>query len=536
MVEPRKSRAGTLLYRQLPEEYRYRDNRAEDERGDLEAYLDGFGHFLDRVRETLEQSYADAFAETADNDRTIQDWLVPYLAELLSAELQAPDPSQRPAELNETVGWYKGKGTLGTLDSLSDTVAGAETVVVEGWRRTLVTPRNALPPFTMPPGAAGDGDPWSPAAVPLGTPDLRKCDRAVLDPAGTNPLRSFALPKRDAKGLPVVDTVHWKQLARGGAPCFPGHFDDMSVRTPDIGDFSRRAAGPHPRRIQVHVQPPSGLFEAGLKVVTLAGADPLAIGAHGSDRFSINPREVYRQYGIVDPVPDGHKIVIAGDLTVPANADVALSDLLFTGKITVTAGATLELRRSAAKTLVLAGATDAPMLSAHDCLFQEILGPASFALLEYVTVLGETTLGRLWASDCLFVGDLVDFDCGKDGHCVRYSRLPASLVGPCVGKGHPNNTIARPAFVELWSDDPAGDCVLAPAAYGEPGCGVLASNCSSEITEGAEDRGEMGAHHHLFHAAKLRAIRLKMKDFLPVGQSISVAYDERLALRPPKLA
>ena len=39
------SRAGQILYRELPEEYRYRDNNSEDEPGDLEAYLHGFGAF-----------------------------------------------------------------------------------------------------------------------------------------------------------------------------------------------------------------------------------------------------------------------------------------------------------------------------------------------------------------------------------------------------------------------------------------------------------------------------------------------------------
>ena len=53
------SRAGHLLYRDLPEECRYRDAApAEGELGDLEAYLHGFGHLLDLVRHTTEQAYA----------------------------------------------------------------------------------------------------------------------------------------------------------------------------------------------------------------------------------------------------------------------------------------------------------------------------------------------------------------------------------------------------------------------------------------------------------------------------------------------
>jgi hypothetical protein len=39
----------------------------------------------------------------------------------------------------------------------------------------------------------------------------------------------------------------------------------------------------------------------------------------------------------------------------------------------------------------------------------------------------------------------------------------------------------------------------------------------------------MGAYHHLFHSAQLRALRLKLADFLPMGQEIAARYDRRLA-------
>ena len=132
-AEALKSRAGQLLYRELPEEYRYQDPAPEPgELGDLEAYLHGFGHLLDLVRGTTEQAYADAFAEPADNGRRIQTWLIPYLAELVGAELRAPDPEMRRAELNNAVEWYKTKGTLGAVDEISDVISGGESVVVEG--------------------------------------------------------------------------------------------------------------------------------------------------------------------------------------------------------------------------------------------------------------------------------------------------------------------------------------------------------------------------------------------------------------------
>jgi Phage tail protein (Tail_P2_I) len=146
-IKDLKTRAGLLLYRQLPEEYRFLDRRNDDQPGDLESYLHGFGHLLDLIRGTTEQAYADAFADPIDfpnqdieDNRDIQTWLLPYLAELIGAELLAPDPKQRNDELSNTVGWYKTKGTLRSVDSIADTVSGTETVTVEGWRRVLLTP------------------------------------------------------------------------------------------------------------------------------------------------------------------------------------------------------------------------------------------------------------------------------------------------------------------------------------------------------------------------------------------------------------
>ena len=113
-IDDLKTRAGLLLYRQLPEEYRFLDRHEEIEFGDLEAYLHGFGHLLDLIRGTTEQAYADAFAEAVDftsgttgHKRQIQTWLLPYLAELVGTDLLAPDPQKRVEELNNAVNWFK---------------------------------------------------------------------------------------------------------------------------------------------------------------------------------------------------------------------------------------------------------------------------------------------------------------------------------------------------------------------------------------------------------------------------------------------
>lgn len=543
-----KSKAGRLLYRQLPEEYRFLDRRDDDEPGDLESYLHGFGHLLDLIRGTTEQAYADAFADPidfptqdVDDNREIQTWLLPYLAELVGAELLAPDPQRRAEELSNAVGWYKTKGTLRSVDSIADIVGDTETVLVEGWRRVLLTPRLQLTPFTGPASAVGDGDPLGPAALPLGTPDLRRSTRAVVDPDGANTLYRLTHPARSATGHIIDPTItFWKPRAYRGAPCFPGAYDDTSVRTPDLRDPLNPSVGPHPRRTLLHVRPPHGFFEPGLRVVALpGGANPLGFDLTDNGQFQVfGPGEVLKALG--DPVDgDGDlltappdKIVVTGDLTIPATAMVAFENLLFTGRITVATNPAhetrLRLSRAAVARLRLELPGASPSLRAKDCLIGEIVSPSGFAELVYCTVLGETHLEKLHASDCIFVGALIDVTCGADETCIRYSRIPdfAALAG-CAAENSPHLTDDDPNFIQLYIDDPAG-CVLRPAAFGEPGSGVLDQTSSARITAGAEDGGEMGAYHHQFHSAQLGAVRRKLADFLALGQEVALRYDPHL--------
>jgi hypothetical protein len=539
-----KSRAGQLLYRELPEEYRYQDPPpVEGEFGDLEAYLHGFGHLLDLIRGTTEQAYADAFAEGADNNRDIQSWLIPYLAELVGAELRAPDPAARRRELNETVSWFKGKGSLNTVDEISHVVADAESVVVEGWRRTLTTPRMTLPPFSV--LLDSDVDP-SVYPLPLGTPDLRYTNRAVLDETGNNPLYAVRSERRDTFGRIIDPEINfWKPLRADGAPCFPGAYDDTSMRTPDLRNPQTQSVGPHPKRTLVHVRPPEGFFADGLKNVTvLPTVADIAIDATETGNQRFGPRELFQALGLLDDdvienllvggevvLPD--RVLVSGDLTLPDGVDISFHDLLFTGSITLDDPATaLSLERCAVDRVVISNSTDTPALVATDCLFNSLRGGVGFAQLVYCTVMEETELERLWASDCIFIGPLIDINCSGGETCIRYSRVPdLTALSGCGADQSPSNTEDDPNFVRLWFED-GDDCVLRPAVFGEPGAGVLDLTTSSRVISGAEDEGEMGVYHHKYHAARIRALHLKLTDYLPIGQEIAIQYDPYLSRSP----
>jgi hypothetical protein len=229
------------------------------------------------------------------------------------------------------------------------------------------------------------------------------------------------------------------------------------------------------------------------------------------------------------PVPD--RIVVEGDVTIAAGGPIRVRDLLFLDTVVIEAGAEVVLERSAARRLRVPAGTDAPPpVAAHDCLFETIDGEGGFALLEYVTVLGATTVERLWASDCVFVGPVSPLTCGPDGSCVRFSRLPPGTDdSSCSGLLARPNTVARPVFAAFYDKS----CEVAVPAFGAPGCGVLDLATPEAIAGGAEDGGEIGAYHHRHHLAGMRALLAKAGDHAPMGLAFVPVYDRRLSRRPP---
>ncbi|WP_238366295.1 hypothetical protein [Mesobacterium pallidum] len=540
-IDAIRSRAGRLLYRELPEEYRYRDASEPGELGDLEAFLHGPGHLLDLIRATTEQAHADSFAEPVDG-RSIQPWLLPYLAELLGAQLVAPDTGQRTAELNSTVGWYKSKGTLGNIDSIADVVAGTESAVREGWRMVAVTPRMNVPPFTAPPEAPGTAALVAEMA-PRGCPDMRVMSRAVQDPDGSGPMQRL----RPRAGDPEGKTLFWRALNPGGLPCFPGHYDDMSVRTPDLRDPARTARpGPHPRRTMIHMRPPEGMFASHLPVLTLNTAAKVA-AAFPMEENGVSTFAAADLCAANDLPPSDRLVVKLTDhFKIPSGLH-RFDGILFTGRkggnpirFRLMEGAQVELTGCAVEKVSVNGSlADAPSVIARDSLLGEVLAPDAWVQLEYVTVAGTLDAKRLHASDCI-LADLADTLTCDDaaGHCIRYSAIGRTGLTPgtpCAEIAAPGNTRATPEFLRLWIKD--GDsCTLRPAAYGKPGYGVLDTTTPAAIASRAEDDGEMGAHHGHHHLAAIRALDKKLRSFLPFGQEVALAYDPLLALDPPVMA
>lgn len=234
------------------------------------------------------------------------------------------------------------------------------------------------------------------------------------------------------------------------------------------------------------------------------------------------------------------RIPLADDEEISLTADSAyvLSDLLFegTGTLRIERG-TLNLQRVAAANLVVesVSASDEqgalePVLTAQDCLFDQVEASKGLARLEYCTVLTQLTAFRLQASDCLFVAGLtLESVSETHPHCIRYSRIPAELPVESLLSYH--NTSHAPVFQQFEFDEDSGTVIRLPV-FGEPGCAVLHPATSEQIRFGAEDGGEMGAHHGWRYSLLLAAVQDKLSDFLPVAIEAVIVPDLRLQRLP----
>jgi hypothetical protein len=370
------SRIGRQLHALLPELYRSRDAD-----GDLTGYLDAFGALLDALRNTLDQRLADAFpdAEPTPQGRVCQEWVIPYLAQLVDARPVSPLADGRREEVARAIRWRQGKGTLPTIEDLVQVVSGLEAELQEGWKRVAVTPRVDL--ALVPQPGLDLGDPLEAARhpeLPAVTADLRHYSRAVAADRGA--------PGARQRRLPDGSVVTWLPSNPRGAPCFPASHQDWSRRTADLRDPDWRHGHAHPRRLLVYLPPPAGFFAA-----DLAG-----------------------------PPAD---LILAGDQL--------LEDRIVSGTLRVTGGRLRLARCAVGRVEVDPPPGPEPALVAEDCLFGEVGVPGLVRLLA-VTVLGALQAQRLEASDSLFAGTVATPP--DAGDCLRFSRVPpAQLAAAGVG-------------------------------------------------------------------------------------------------------
>lgn len=528
--------SGQELYRLLPEEYRVRDR----ESGDLEAYLGGFGHLLDLLAASLRQRHADAFPEPLGENDAAQDWILPYLADLVAARLLSPFPEGRRAEVAKAIRWRQRKGTPTVVEELAEAIALQEAEIQEGWQRVAVSPRLDLP--LVPASALGfdthpldlDPDSGGPASVldvpPLvaadhpglvtATLDFRTASRAVAVEPGTAGSQRTSF---------FTGEVFWRQRHPRGIPCFPGTYEDASKRTVDIRTPPGWKHGHvHPKRLILFLAPSYGLFRPD-PLVFPGIADAVAAEAitRSEDDFEV----------LIARSSD-KAVVVEEDLTLSDGKRHDYAGVLFTGEITVSNGSSLALSDGAVNSLVVTVVdTGSPVVELKSVIVATIAAEPALLRMEYVTILGKAVLGRIQASEAIFVSDEVELSgAGDPRSCLRYSRVPPTIAAlPHADLLQWRNMTDRPIFYPFLIRD-NGSCEVRLPAFGEPGCAVLHLATPASIRAGAEDQGEMGALHDFQASAAVRALLVKLEEYLPIGLEAVALYDRRLLQAPPAMS
>lgn len=126
------------LFALLPAVYRARD---AGEGGPLQALFKVIAAQSGIVEENIEQLYDDQFIETC------MPWVIPYIGDLLgySPIFQTAAGMDNRAEVANTIGYRRRKGTPIALQQVAIDVSGRPVVVVEEFRRLITTQSMRLP-------------------------------------------------------------------------------------------------------------------------------------------------------------------------------------------------------------------------------------------------------------------------------------------------------------------------------------------------------------------------------------------------------
>jgi hypothetical protein len=174
-------------------------------------------------------------------------------------------------------------------------------------------------------------------------------------------------------------------------------------------------------------------------------------------------------------------------------------------------GLAVELERSISGSVALAGI---PHARVRDSIVDGLSAPDADADVQASTITGAVQTRTLTAGNSVFT-DAVTVRYRQTG-CVRYCYLPLASAVPRRFRCQPVDEAAAdrvaPAFTSL-------DLRTGPSAYGQ-----LATSCPTEITQGAEDEGELGAFNFLKNAQRMTDLTTRMDEYLRFGLEAGVVF------------
>jgi len=131
--------------------------------------------------------------------------------------------------------------------------------------------------------------------------------------------------------------------------------------------------------------------------------------------------------------------------------------------------------------------------------------------LERVTVLGSILCDVLNASECL-LDDIAIVNDQQSG-CVRFTRFEMGSILPRRYRCIPDENQAAACNGALRCVAP----VFNSKRFGRPDYAQLASACPNVILTAGEDQGEIGIFAGTQNTIRLRNLKIKLQEFMPVG-------------------
>ncbi len=234
------------LFARLPEIYRIRDAEQAPQ-GQLQAYLALVEDAFSAVHANIDELYHDFFIDTCD------DWVIPYLADLVGTSHLKGDPRTLRMDVADTIALRRRKGTLGAIERLANDLTGWAARGVElrenlGWQQHL----NHQRPDAL------NGQPYA-------APTL---SRFTVPRGGTVPVRDPAM-------LSLLDT-----------PFDPfAHTADVKAALPGAVEYNLPNLAIFLWRLAAYRIPLSAPFSRGFAAISSPAAGEAAYGVH----FELDP-------------------------------------------------------------------------------------------------------------------------------------------------------------------------------------------------------------------------------------------------------
>ncbi len=231
-------------------------------------------------------------------------------------------------------------------------------------------------------------------------------------------------------------------------------------------------------------------------------------------------------------------LMIEGELSVP-KGNLSLRVAHSTLKEEVSAGRGIKIDSASLIELTIERSICGPIeIGGNDCSlilkesieYDSIIAEKTAAKIDRCTVLGESNLRRLEASNCIFL-EKVTVKQRQEG-CVRFSYLPYDSLSSRRFRCQPDLAMAEEKEAlgrDLSDEEKRGVMVrLCPAftsvRYGDPGYIQLSCASAKEVRTGAEDGSEMGVFGILEQPQRESNLRMALEEYMRFGLEAGIFY------------